>query len=156
MRALPGEAEAIAAISAARELVRCASSESLENAPLAIDGAQFRSFLLTELQSFREERLCTVYLDRSRQFLCAETRTAGSRSALEVSVRAIIHRALDLQAYSMIIAHNHPSGDCRPSAHDVASTNMLCQTARALEIDVEDHFIVASNKIFSIRQGKLL
>ncbi len=64
--------------------------------------------------------------------------------------------ALDLGARQLIVAHNHPSGDCSPSADDRRTTQDLMAAANALEIRLVDHLIVSRLRAFSFAKGGLL
>lgn len=65
-------------------------------------------------------------------------------SRLTVSIRAVIARALELGATGIILAHNHPSGTIMPSKEDVALTQSIAQTGRAVGVRLIDHFIIAN------------
>src|SRR3546814_10608239 len=58
--------------------------------------------------------------------------------------RTIFRRALELNAAAIILIHNHPSGDARPSEEDIAVTRKLDQIGRALDVEIFDHIVVTS------------
>lgn len=68
----------------------------------------------------------------------------GSLDDCPVHPREIFKRALANNAYSVIVAHNHPTGDTTPSVHDIATTKRLVECGRLLGIPVVDHIIVGS------------
>jgi DNA repair protein RadC len=68
-------------------------------------------------------------------------------------VRPLVERALELGAAGFLLAHNHPSGRCRPSADDVSGTLRLAEVAEALELSLIDHLIVTRTRVFSMRLG---
>lgn len=94
-----------------------------------------------------------IFLDSNRAFLGEETYANGSCSHLSLRMRALFSKALALKARSMIIAHNHPSGDCRPSRNDCESTARLAAMSQALDIQLLDHLIITEDAIYSMRAG---
>jgi len=68
----------------------------------------------------------------------------------------VVRRALELSARSMIIVHNHPSGDPTPSRPDIEMTRQIIEAARALGIDVHDHLIVGRDGVASFKQLGLM
>ena len=64
--------------------------------------------------------------------------------------------ALRLDARGIILAHNHPSGECRPSGCDIAATHQLAAVASALDIELIDHLIFTHEAVYSMRAGGLL
>ena len=68
----------------------------------------------------------------------------------------MIERALALGAAGFVLAHNHPSGDCRPSADDLAGTRQIAGIAEALELTLIDHLIVTRRCVYSMRAGGCL
>ena len=102
------------------------------------------------------EELRVIYCDRARHYLFDEVAATGNASQLVARIRPLFERALSLGAGSMLLAHNHPSGDCRPSAADIRSTLALRDVAAALEVDVIDHLIFAPGRYFSMARGGYL
>jgi len=80
----------------------------------------------------------------------------GTVDHTPVYPREVIRRALELGASSIILAHNHPSGDATPSASDVNMTKQIVEAARALEIAVHDHIVVGRNGCKSLKQLGLM
>ena len=73
-----------------------------------------------------------------------------------VSPRSLFTGALGLDAHSLLLAHNHPSGDCRPSAADQTVTDMVRAHAAIFGIEVVDHLIFTEDQCFSMQRGELL
>lgn len=104
----------------------------------------------------RDERLCVAHLRRDLHLIGLKFRYADGGAAIEFPVRKIIADALSLGTHSLILAHNHPSGDARPSATDLDATRSLIQVARALGISVRDHLIFGGGGFVSLRREGLL
>ena len=68
-------------------------------------------------------------------------------------MRELFGKALSMDAHSMIVAHNHPSGRCKPSPYDITATRRLKDIARALDIELLDHLIITQQSVYSMRAG---
>ena len=102
------------------------------------------------------ERFHVVYLDRNRRYLDDCVLASGSSIHLPIRLRELFARALRLNASAIVVAHNHPSGDCRPSRHDIQATERLRDIGQALDIELLDHLIFTRVKAYSMRAGEKL
>jgi DNA repair protein RadC len=102
------------------------------------------------------ERAHAIFLDSDHAWLGDAGFGAGNMNMLALRTRALIGDALRLDAHGIILAHSHPSGDCRPSSADIAATRRLADVARALDIALVDHLIFTTDSIYSMRAGGLL
>lgn len=116
--------------------------------------------LLAYLQSCfaiaRQEQLRVIYCDRRRGYLWDELFIHGMADSIVARVRPLFERAFALGAHGLLLAHNHPSGNCRPSQQDIASTHYLRDIGAALEVDLIDHLIFAGRRCFSMAGGGYL
>jgi DNA repair protein RadC len=101
------------------------------------------------------EMIVVLHLGEERQVL-AVSEHPGSRDGADLPLRAIVAESLRLDARAMIVAHNHPSGDARPSDADVEATRILAETARRLDLRLLDHLIFAGPACTSFRALGLL
>lgn len=99
------------------------------------------------------ERFHAVFLDQEQVILGDAPLGQASVSSLSLRMREIFKLALSLDAASMIVAHNHPSGQCRPSGFDIIATRRLGDIARALDIELLDHLIITTSSVYSMRAG---
>ncbi|MBD2840806.1 JAB domain-containing protein [Erythrobacter rubeus] len=99
------------------------------------------------------ERLHTIFLDRNRRYLADESMGQGSGAFLSLRMREIFGHALACGSSNLIVAHNHPSGDCRPSDRDISATRRLIEVGRALDIELIDHLIITHRSVYSMRAG---
>lgn len=102
------------------------------------------------------EHFYAIFLDGNREFLGDRFVRGGGVAAMQLRAREILAEGLLLEARGLIIAHNHPSGLCRPSPGDLRATKKLSEIARALDIELLDHLIITKNCAFSIRAGGVL
>ena len=96
------------------------------------------------------ETVGIAYLDPKRRILGLR-HVAGGRGQVGLSIRRIAADALAFDAAAVVIAHNHPSGDARPSERDLAFTRELARGLAALEVDLVDHLVIAGETVTSLR-----
>ena len=122
---------------------------------MAMQMATFLPYLqaLLAVSDMVEERFHAVFLDGDRGYLDDGELGQGNVSNMAIRMRDLFARALALGARGLIIAHNHPSGDCRPSQHDLDATRRLAEIASALDIELIDHLIFTREKVYSMRAG---
>lgn len=124
---------------------------------MAIVTARDAADLLAPLFADAEgEKLAVLHLDRARRVIAVDAHAVPESDEIELPMRAIFTAALGHKAVGMVIAHNHPSGDPRPSRADKAATRRLAETAAALGIVLHDHLIFAGGECRSFRQLGLL
>ena len=108
------------------------------------------------LKDLNYEVFRVLFLDKKYQLIEDELISIGENDHVHVSSRMIAKKALLLQASSIILMHNHPSGDLRASASDIKTTNEIIVTLKNLEIKVLDHLIISSSGYFSFKENSLI
>jgi len=101
------------------------------------------------------ERAAVLYLDPNWRLLGRSDFVGDARSIVP-PMRAIIARALYLDAAAVVLGHGHPSGCAKPSAADLDYTRRLARVTEAVELILVDHLILAGNRAFSMRDAGLL
>lgn len=104
----------------------------------------------------QHERGHAIFLDDRSNWLGDTPCGIGTLSSLTLRMRALLGEALRHDAAGIILAHSHPSGACRPSGCDIATTRRLVDVARALDIVLVDHLIFTIDGVYSMRAGGLL
>lgn len=99
------------------------------------------------------EQFHAIFFGPARVYLGDAPLGIGGARSLSVRMREVFGKALSLDAHGLIIAHNHPSGLCRPSQCDIDSTSRLNTMAKALDIDLLDHLIFTHDAVYSMRAG---
>lgn len=102
------------------------------------------------------EVIATVYLDASQRVLGLRHTRSGLVDRLVLPIRDIAADALAFGAVAVVIAHNHPSGDPRPSVADREATRLLARALEALDMRLLDHLVVARGGFTSFRRLGLL
>ncbi len=102
------------------------------------------------------EEFRILFLDNRNRLLADEVQGRGTVNHTPVYVREVVKRALELSASSIILVHNHPSGDPTPSRADIDITKQIIEAAMKLEIAVHDHLIVGRDGHLSLRSAGLV
>ncbi|MFN3664289.1 RadC family protein [Yoonia sp.] len=97
------------------------------------------------------EQFRILFLDTKNVLIADEEQARGTLDHVPVYPREVVKRALELNAASMILVHNHPSGDPTPSQADIAMTRQISDAAAALGINVHDHLIIGKSCEISFR-----
>lgn len=101
-----------------------------------------------------KEMSYAVYLNRENEILAVKKISEGGVSATVIDPKIVFQGALKLNASALIISHNHPSGNLKPSSADIKLTKDLMQGGKYLSIEVLDHLIITSDGYLSfINEG---
>ena len=114
------------------------------------------SFIAPRLQNERREHFVALMLNMKNHILAYEEISIGSLNASVVHPREVFAAAIHHGAASLIIAHNHPSGDPSPSREDIAVTQRLVKAGRIMDVPVIDHIIIGDNKFLSLKEKGML
>jgi DNA repair protein RadC len=109
------------------------------------------AFMYPKMREQKKERFVTLYLDTKNQILKKEVISIGSLNASIVHPREVFKNALELSSASVIMIHNHPSGDPSPSREDIMVTEKLVDGGKLLGIDVLDHIIIGDGRYVSLK-----
>lgn len=115
--------------------------------------------VLTCLDHFRykkQEYFVTLSLDSNQQLIARRVITIGLLNTTLTHPREVFAGAIEDRAASVIIAHNHPSGNPYPSRDDIKTTQQLVAAGKILGVDIRDHIIVAQGKHYSFMHEGLL
>lgn len=112
--------------------------------------------LLAEIRDERKEHFLCLYLNARNQLMHKEVISIGSLSASIVHPREVFQPAISRTAASIILAHNHPSGNAAPSREDIDLTSRLVDAGRILGIDILDHIILCDSDFLSLKEQALM
>lgn len=102
------------------------------------------------------EHLMVIYLNARHEMIFKKPMFVGTLNANIVHPREIFAEALRQNAASIILVHNHPSGNSDPSQNDLAITKRMTEAGRLMGIEVLDHIIITKAKAFSFKKNKLI
>jgi DNA repair protein RadC len=108
-------------------------------------------YLRADMAYLGIERVRILHLNSKNMLIRDEVMSEGSIDQAAVHVREVIRRAIDLGSASIILVHNHPSGDPQPSRADIQLTRDIIEAGRRLNISVHDHLIVGTQGHSSLR-----
>jgi len=106
-------------------------------------------FLYHSIRDKSREYFKIIFLDSKNRVISTETHSKGTLTASSVYPREVVYSALRHKAAALIFAHNHPSGDPKPSAEDIAITRQLVFAGKVMGITVHEHIIIGDNCYFS-------
>ena len=113
-------------------------------------------FARARLGSEANESFMAIYVNSKNCVQSYDIIQEGIVNKAAVFPRQVMEYALNNKASGIILIHNHPSGDCKPSDDDVKITKMLVQAGTTLEVRVLDHLIVSKNDYFSFQDNGLI
>jgi len=102
------------------------------------------------------EEFWILLMNRSNRCIRKQKISQGGISGTVIDVRLILKYAVELLASSMIICHNHPSGNLQPSEADNKITKKIMESAKIMDIQLLDHLIIADNSYFSYADNGLM
>lgn len=105
-----------------------------------------------KLQYEQKEHFCVILLNTKNHIIGFREVSVGSLSASVVHPREVMLEAVKAHAASIILVHNHPSGDPTPSREDVNITDQLCKAGKVIDIPVLDHIIIGHNRFISLKE----
>lgn len=143
-----GEAKAMSIV-AALELGQRRRDLTVEQRPIIADSRSAFELLQPVLGDLPYEEFWLLLLDRGNRLMNRCKISQGGMHGTVADPKLIFREALDQRASAVILCHNHPSGQLRPSAEDIQLTRKLVEGGRFLDIQVQDHLIVTSAGYFS-------
>jgi len=150
-----GEAKAIT-ISAALELGRRRQGALVLDKPIIKESRDIASYLQTRFRDLAYEVFAVLFLNRANRINHFEVVSQGGITGTVADPRIILKKALEQEAVSIILCHNHPSGSLRPSRADEELTQKIKEAARYFDIKVIDHIIVSERGYYSFADEGLL
>jgi DNA repair protein RadC len=144
-----------AQIKAALELGNRLRRESPDERPSINSPADAAELVQFEMSALEQEELRVILLDTRNRLLKIESVYRGSVNTSQVRVGEIFKTAIRNNAPSLIVVHNHPSGDPTPSPDDVAITRAILSAGKLLDVDVLDHLVIGQGRYVSLKERGL-
>jgi DNA repair protein RadC len=117
--------------------------------------ADVANLLMMEMGLLEQEHLRTVLLDTKNYVMRVHNVYIGSLNSAAVRVGEIFREAIRSNCASIIVVHNHPSGDPTPSPEDVRTTELIIEAGKLLDIEVLDHLVIGRNCYVSLKERRL-
>jgi len=134
---------------------RMAKTQAYER-PILSNWEAVQHYCITTLGHEKIEKLLAICLDNQNKIISDDVLFEGTIDRTAIFPREIVKLALHRGASAVILVHNHPSGDTRPSAADIEMTTHIMQALKLVDIKLHDHLIVAGAKCISLRSHQLI
>jgi DNA repair protein RadC len=134
------------------ELSRRALAQQLTQKPLFNTPQTVRDYLQLQLGGLHHEVFAVLFLDSQHRLIALEEMFRGTLTQTSVYPREVVKQALTLNASSVVLAHNHPSGTAQPSRADEALTHTLKAALALVDVRVLDHFVVTASQAVSMAE----
>jgi DNA repair protein RadC len=141
---------------AVMEIARRAISQQLQQREVFSSPDAVKHFLSIQLARKPHEVFAVLFLDAQNKLIAMEELFRGTLTQTSVYPREVVQRALRLEAASVVLAHNHPSGTVQPSRADEALTQTLKSALALIDVRVLDHVIVTQGDSLSMAEKGLL
>jgi DNA repair protein RadC len=143
-----GEAKAISIVSAL-ELGRRRKSEEIQKKPIIRASQQVYHLMIGDLVDLSHEEFWILLLKRNNEVIKKVRISSGGIAGTVADCRIIFKHGLEELASSIILVHNHPSGNLKPSEADIRFTNKMKEAGQLLEMPITDHVIVTDSGYYS-------
>ncbi len=124
--------------------------------PVLANWQALLDYLRADMAHHAIERFRVLHLNTKNMLIRDEVMSKGSIDQAAVYVREVIRRAIDLGSASIILVHNHPSGDPSPSRADIDITRTIAEAGKRLGITVHDHIVMGTGGHVSLRAQGLI
>jgi DNA repair protein RadC len=113
-------------------------------------------YIKIELSDLTHEEFWVIFLDRANNVIGKSKISQGGVSGTVIDVRIILKQAIEKLASSIVLVHNHPSGNLSPSQSDMEITRKVSEASKLVDIKVLDHIIIAGNHFSSLADEGLI
>lgn len=150
-----GEVKAIS-IATALEIGKRRASQEIPEKPQISSSKDAYQILKFHLAELRTEEFWAIFLNQSNKVIHISQLTQGGINQSIVDIRILFKNALDHFATGIIVAHNHPSGNLKPSSEDIHITKKIKEAGVLMNIQLLDHLIITQNSYLSFADENLL
>jgi DNA repair protein RadC len=145
----------VAQLKAALELGRRLLAVSHDERVQVRSPADAANMVMSEMSLLEQEELRVMLLDTKNRVLATEVLYKGSLNTSLIRVGELFRYAIRANCNSIIVVHNHPSGDPSPSPEDVAVTKQMVEAGKLLDVEVLDHLIIGGQRFVSLKERGL-
>lgn len=144
-----------ARIVAAIELAKRIKKEKIEESPYISCPQDVVDLVMEDMKTYDREHFKAILLNTKNKVLGIETISIGNLNSSLAHPREIYKNAIKRSAASIILIHNHPSGDPEPSREDIYLTKELIKVSEILKIKIFDHVIIGNGRYFSMKENNI-
>jgi DNA repair protein RadC len=150
-----GMAKAVT-VAAALELGRRRKAEESKLKKRLGSAREIFDFFNPEFENLSHEEFWIILLNRNLNFIRKECISKGGLTSTIVDVQQIMKQVIEYEASNVVLAHNHPSGNLKPSAQDIELTKKIKEACRLFNVTVADHLIVTDGGFYSFADEGML
>uniref|UniRef100_A0AAU7YMF1 DNA repair protein RadC n=1 Tax=Wolbachia endosymbiont of Oeneis ivallda TaxID=3171168 RepID=A0AAU7YMF1_9RICK len=147
---------AISAIFCVKQAFVRSAREEIKDLPIINNWKKLLDYLKASIGSLNKENFRVIYMNKKYRLIAEDLQNFGTVDQTSIHVREIIRRALLIGSTSIVISHNHPSGDIQPSSSDMFLTRQLAEACKSIGIELIDHIIITFSSYFSFKENRLL
>lgn len=114
------------------------------------------AYLRDRLMSLDHEELWGIFLRKDKTVIVCEMLTKGTLTSTPIDARTIVKRALLVNAFAVVLLHNHPSGNSLPSQSDIMATSRIKSACSIFDVYLLDHIILSENSFYSFSEERVL
>ncbi|MBN8827698.1 MAG: DNA repair protein RadC [Sphingobacteriia bacterium] len=146
----------IASLKLMHEVAARMQKEEIITKPIIESWSALLEYARLTMGHISTEQFRVLYLNKKNMVITDELQETGTVDHTPVYPRELIKRAVTLDATAMILIHNHPSGNCKPSKTDIIMTEEINKLCSSLGIKLYDHLIVSNNYHFSFKNSGII
>lgn len=141
---------------AAIELGKRISLSQITSRSKITSPSDIADIFVKDMKCLDKEHFKVVFLNTKNEVITHETISIGSLNASIVHPREVFNRAIKKSSASIILLHNHPSGNPDPSKEDINITNRLVEAGKIIGIEILDHIVIGDNSYYSFKENLLI
>ncbi|MCK5284741.1 MAG: DNA repair protein RadC [Alphaproteobacteria bacterium] len=130
--------------------------QELMQKPILNNWTRLMDYCQATMALEKKEHFRILFLNKKNEMIADEIQNSGTVDHTPAYPREIMKRALELEATAMILLHNHPSGDPKPSQADIDMTHSIIQSAEPFNIKIHDHIVISHNGYVSFKNMGLI
>ncbi|MGN7678787.1 MAG: RadC family protein [Anaplasma sp.] len=150
-----GESSAAAILCVREALIRTLKGE-IEDRVVVDEWQKLLDYLKLKIGNSNVENFYVLFLNKKYRVIADEIQNTGTVDETSLYVREVVKKSLLYGATSIVVSHNHPSGDPKPSKADMHITNKLQEACCSVNIVLVDHVIITPKRHYSFRTNGLL
>ncbi len=147
---------AIASIKTVQEAASRLLLAEAKKQPVLSSWIKLLEYCRAEMGYLKNEQFRLLFLNSKNMLIADEVQQEGTINHTVAYPREIVKRALELSAASVILVHNHPSGDPTPSRADIELTHQIVAAAKPLGVKIHDHLIISQGEHYSFKSNGLI
>lgn len=138
------------------EMLNRALAERIENKNVISSWSALLEYLKFNMSCLKVEQFRVLFLNKKNVLIADEIMTTGTIDQAPVYPREIVKKSLFYEASALILVHNHPSGNPKPSSPDIDLTTQIIGACKTINVTVHDHVIIGGNEYYSFKSNMLL